>query len=288
VDAVCDDHRHARRASVSPLTGTAALARNVCQRPERCADSGRGARAPSRESPPRMSAAPEACAAGIMPPGEHHVGAEEAAAVAVLQEERPVRIHEVIGWRPSEGEVISVIPCSVPSISMKTPTGVSIDGDNDILVRKFLAVLLVPEPHVKGELAKYRTSISAVADDRFELLPHLHDRRLHGAFVRQSALSVFHAHAEHTSLATQLLVFGVEEGVPPAVAGRASGWHRVAMTASRASSAELNRSLISRSRMVVFIEHCSLSSPLHALRRKRRIRLPETKIRETTTSQPET
>src|SRR5262245_29161948 len=93
---------------------------------------------------------------------------------------------------------------------------------------------------MKTKLAEDAEEDFAVSDHRFELFAHLHHRGLDRTFIGEPALSVFHAHMEHTSLTPKLFVFGIEQRIllePPAVARERAGCeHRLARLADRVES----------------------------------------------------
>ena len=126
------------------------------------------------------------------------------------------------------------MPCSQPSISTNTPTGVSSIATIDVFVRELLAILLVAEPDVQSKLPENLEQDFAVADQRLVLFPHLHRRRLDGALEGHAALAVLHAHAQDASPPAKLFVVGVEQGVrleaaaqPRRAAGRDDGSARL-------------------------------------------------------------
>src|SRR5438552_3333987 len=64
-----------------------------------------------------------------------------------------------------------------------------VDRDDAVVEREFLAVLLIPEPDVKTELAQNAHQDGAIADDGLHLFAHFHPRGLHGSFERQKTAS---------------------------------------------------------------------------------------------------
>jgi len=150
--------------------------------------------------------------------------------VAVLDEQPAVRIEDEVGGRAAERlrhrEDALLAPFDLDEHADRR----LVDRDDHILVREFLAVLLVPEPHVQPQLFEDAQQHRAVADDGFELLAQLHRRRLHRSFEGDAALAVFHADAQHRTAPPELLVVGIEQGVflepPPEQRRRAGREHR--------------------------------------------------------------
>jgi hypothetical protein len=84
------------------------------------------------------------------------------------------------------------IPCSPPSISTNTPTGVS---------------------SIATMTSSWAQQDHAVAGDGLDFFPHFHRARLNRPLEGEPALAVLEPHAQHAAAAPQLLVIGVEERV---------------------------------------------------------------------------
>src|SRR6185436_15437550 len=178
-----------RRASGSPSTGAAALARasvSGCRRVPRPA---------VRTSARTLLGSPE-----------HHVGAVEPGFLLVLQEQRAVGVYDVVGRPPSEGARHGGDARFAALDLDEHADRRLVDGDDDVLVREFLAVLLVAEPDVEAQFLEDPQQQPAVADHRLELVADLHLARLHRSLEGDPALAVLDADPEHAAPPPQRLV----------------------------------------------------------------------------------
>ena len=179
---------------------------------------------------------------------EHHVACRSGRARRVLQEQRAVRVDDVVGrraaerLRPSPRCPLRCLrsrrtrrPASRRSRRSRprarTPRGTSRSGTT----------------RAGRARSSTRSSDLAVADDRLELLAHLHDAGLHRPLERQPALAALDADAQRRTAAAAAARRRCRAARPPAAAGPSSGVAPAARIAARASSADSNRSLISRS-----------------------------------------
>ena len=96
------------------------------------------------------------------------------AELRALQEEAAIGIEEVVGRPAPERRAIAAMPCSLPSISTNTPTGVSSIATMTSSCENSSRLLLVAEPHVEADLFEHAEQHLAVADDRFQLFAQLH------------------------------------------------------------------------------------------------------------------
>ena len=118
------------------------------------------------------------------------------------------------------------MPCSLPSISTKMPTGVSSIAIVTSSCANSSRIFLVAEPDAESELFEHVQQQQAVADDRFHLLAQFHRRVLHRPFEGEKRLSALEADAQHAAAAAQLIVGRVEQIVflePPAAQRRRAG-----------------------------------------------------------------
>ncbi len=121
-----------------------------------------------------------------------------------------------------------------------------VDGDDDVVGRELLAVLLVAKPDVEAELLKNRQQHVAVGDDGLTFLSQLHRARLHRALEGEQALAAFVAHAQHGTLPAKQLVVGVEQTVflqAPAVERRGAERENLRSCLVGALEAELDLAL---------------------------------------------
>jgi hypothetical protein len=86
-------------------------------------------------------------------------------------------------------------------------------GDDDVVGRELLSVLLVAKPDMEAELLKDREQHVAVGDDRLTFLAQFHRAVLHGPLEGEQALPAFVPYPEDRTLAPKQLVVGVQQTV---------------------------------------------------------------------------